>query len=165
MGFLDGLNTLIEGLATVGQNSYTQEEKELITKTRDLMRAHGRTDAAKALDEVINDFYKGITRTPSTTTTSSTTSTSGSVMSTAEFVYELKNRIKRSYGSLDTVIVYEGNTIRIDIKFLSSVIAYYTIQNGSYQGRVNKRSSYLYEKEIAACEADIVKACREIRNL
>lgn len=167
MGFLDGLNTVLEGLATVGQNSYTQEEKELITKTRDLMRAHGRAEAAEALDEVINDFYKGITRTPTTTTTSSTTTTSksGSVMSTAEFVYELKNRIKKSYGSLDTVIVYEGNTIRVDLRFLSSVIAYYTIQNGSYQGRVNKRSTYLYDKEITACEADVIKACREIRSL
>ena len=167
MGFLDGLNTVLEGLATVGQNSYTQEEKELITKTRDLMRAHGRTDAAEALDEVIKDFYKGITRTstaPSTSTTT-TTSTSGSVMSTAEFVYELKNRLKKSYGSLDTVIVYEGDTIRVDIRFLSSVIAYYTIQKGSYQGCTTKRSAYLYNKEIAACEADIVKACREIRSL
>lgn len=165
MGFLDGLNTVLEGLATVGQNSYTQEEKELITKTRDLMRAHGRTEAAKALDEVINDFHKGITRTSTAPSTSTTTSTSGSVMSTAEYVYELKNRLKKSYGSLDTVIVYEGDTIRVDIRFLSSVIAYYTIQNGSYQGRVTKRSAYLYDKEIAACEADIVKACREIRSL
>ena len=164
MGFLDGLNTVLEGLATVGQNSYTQEEKDMIIQVRDLMRAHGRTDAVAALDEVINDFYKGVTRTPSTTT-STTTSTSGSVMSTAEFVYELKNRLKKSYGSLDTVIVYEGDTIRVDIRFLSSVIAYYTIQKGSYQGCTTKRSAYLYNKEIAACEADIVKACREIRSL
>lgn len=167
MGFLDGLNTVLEGLATVGQNSYTQEEKELITKTRDLMRAHGRTEAAKALDEVINDFHKGITRTsaaPSTSTTT-TTSTSGSVMSTAEYVYELKNRIKKSYSNLDTVIVYEGNTIRVDLRFISSVIASYKITNGNYQGCTTKRSAYLYNKEIAACEADIVKACREIRSL
>jgi len=166
MGFLDGLNTVLEGLATVGQNSYTQEEKELITKTRDLMRAHGRTEAAKALDEVINDFHKGINiRTSTAPSTSTTTSKSGSVMSTAEFVYELKNRIKKSYGSLDTVIVYEGDTIRVDIRFLSSVIAYYTITDGSYQGRVTKRSAYLYDKEMAACESDVVKACREIRSL
>lgn len=170
MGFLDGLNTVLEGLATVGQNSYTQEEKELITKTRDLMRAHGRTEAAEALDAVINDFYKGITRTAtttstSTTTSSTTTSASGQVMSTAEVVYELKHRIKKSYGSLDTVIVYEGDTIRVDLRFISSVIASYTIQKGSYQGHVMKRSSYLYDKEISACEADIVKACREIRSL
>lgn len=164
MGFLDGLNTVLEGLAEVGKNSYTQEEKDMIIKTRDLMRLHNQYDAAEALDEVIKNFYKGVTRT-SSTTTSSTTSTSGSVMSTAEFVFELKHRIKKSYGSLDTVIVYEGDTIRVDIRFLSSIIASYTIQKGSYQGRVMKRSSYLYDKEIAACEADIVKACREIRSL
>jgi hypothetical protein len=167
MGFLDGLNTVLEGLATVGQNSYTQEEKELINKTRDLMRAHGRTEAAEALDAVINDFYKGITRTATTTSTSTTTSssTSGSVMSTAEFVFELKHRIKKSYSTLDTVIVYEGNTIRVDLRFISSVIASYKITNGNYQGCTTKRSAYLYNKEIAACEADLIQACREIRSL
>jgi hypothetical protein len=170
MGFLDGLNTVLEGLATVGQNSYTQEEKELINKTRDLMRAHGRTEAAEALDAVINDFYKGITRTAtttstSTTTSSTTTSASGQVMSTAEFVYELKNRIKKSYSTLDTVIVYEGNTIRVDLRLISSVIASYKITNGNYQGCTTKRSAYLYNKEIAACEADLIQACREIRSL
>jgi hypothetical protein len=167
MGFLDGLNTVLEGLATVGQNSYTQEEKELINKTRDLMRAHGRTEAAEALDAVINDFYKGITRTATTTSTSTTTSssTSGSVMSTAEFVFELKHRIKKSYSTLDTVIVYEGNTIRVDLRLISSVIASYKITNGNYQGCTTKRSAYLYNKEIAACEADLIQACREIRSL
>jgi hypothetical protein len=167
MGFLDGLNTVLEGFATVGQNSYTQEEKELINKTRDLMRAHGRTEAAEALDAVINDFYKGITRTATTTSTSTTTSssTSGSVMSTAEFVFELKHRIKKSYSTLDTVIVYEGNTIRVDLRLISSVIASYKITNGNYQGCTTKRSAYLYNKEIAACETDLIQACREIRSL
>lgn len=163
MGFL---NTVLEGLATVGQNSYTEAEKEMIKKTRDLMRAHGRAEAANALDEVINDFYKGITRTTSTNTSTTTpTSKSGSVMSTAEFVFELKNRIKKSYGSLDTVIVYEGDTIRVDLRFISSVIASYKITNGNYQGCTTKRSAYLYNKEISACETEIVRACREIRSL
>ena len=163
MGFL---NTVLEGLATVGQNSYTEAEKEMIKKTRDLMRVHGRTNAANALDEVINDFYKGITRTTATNTSTTTpTSKSGSVMSTAEFVFELKNRIKKSYDSLDTVIVYEGDTIRVDLRFISSVIASYKITNGNYQGCTTKRSAYLYNKEISACETDIVRACREIRSL
>jgi hypothetical protein len=162
MGFL---NTVLEGLATVGQNSYTQEEKELITKTRDLMRIHGRTNAANALDEVINDFYKGVTRT-SSSTTSSTTSTSGSIMSTAEFVYELKNRLKSKYGSLDTVIHHNENTIVVELKFYSlSYVARFNIVNCAYQGKELGRTSYLYSNEIAACESDVVKACREIRSL
>lgn len=166
MGLLDIMGTIADGLATVGQNSYTQEEKDMIIKTRDLMRAHGHAEAANALDKVVNDFYKGITRTTSTNTSTTTpTSKSGSVMSTAEFVFELKNRIKKSYGSLDTVIVYEGDTIRVDLRFISSVIASYTIQNQSYQGRAIKRNGYLYDKEITACETDIVRACREIRSL
>ena len=168
MGLLDIMGTIADGLATVGQNSYTQEEKNMIEKTRDLMRAHGRTDAAKALDEVINDFYKGITRTstaPSTSTTT-TTSTSGSVMSTAEFVYELKNRLKNKYGSLDTAIHYGENTIVVELKFYSmSYAARFNIVNCVYQGKELGRTNYLYSKEIAECETDLVKACREIRSL
>lgn len=163
MGFL---NTIIEGLAEVGKNSYTQEEKDMIEKTRNLMRLHNQYEAAEALDEVIKNFYKGITRTPSTTSTSTTTSTSGQVMSTAEFVYELKNRIKSRYGCLDCVIIADGDTINVELHYYrTSYVAKFVITNGAYQNKVNARSTYLYEKEIAACEADIVKACREIRSL
>lgn len=166
MGFLDGLNTIIEGLATVGQNSYSEEEKAMITKTRDLMRAHGRTEAAEALDVVINDFYKGITRTPSTTTSSTTTSASGQVMSTAEFVYELRKRLKSKYGTLDRVISYTNDKIVVEIRFYSSsYVARFNIVNCVYQGKDLKGSTYLYSKEINDAEEDIIKACREIRNL
>ncbi len=162
MGIMNILGGIMEAAVEMNINSYTEEEKQKIKEVRDLMYRKGKNEAVKALDEVIKDFCLGVTKRPSTTTTPIS---SGQVMSTAEFVYELKNKLKTFYGNLDPVIVYDDNTITIGLRLVTSPIVTYTIQNGRYQGMSKKRSTYLYEKEIAACEADIVRACREIRNL
>lgn len=96
--------TMLEGLAEVGMNSYTQEEKDQIIRVRDIMRQHGQTDAAKAIDNVIANFYKGVTmsprrstydpdRRPETTSSNSYTST--------EWSYKLKSQFDRKF-KIDT---------------------------------------------------------------
>lgn len=61
-GFLDILVGVCEGLAEVGVNSYTVEEKEMIKAVRRIMSVHGKTKAVEELDKVIKDMDLGITR-------------------------------------------------------------------------------------------------------
>ena len=87
-------------------------------------------------------------------------------LTTSEFAYKLRNKIWMFYRNLETSIVYdEKDTIRVCLRLTTSPIVTYTIKNGNYQGMSKNRGTHLYNKEIAACEADIVRACREIRNL
>ena len=55
------LSILAENLLTGAENTYTAEEKEMINKTRDLLRRHNKTKAVQEIDKVIKDFDLGIT--------------------------------------------------------------------------------------------------------
>lgn len=59
--FTNFISAMAEAAVELSENTYTQAEKDEITKVRDIMRKHGQTRAAEALDEVISNFYKGMT--------------------------------------------------------------------------------------------------------
>ena len=61
-GFLDILVGVCEGLAEVGVNSYTVEEKAMIKNVRRILSIHGKTKAVEELDKVIKDMDLGITK-------------------------------------------------------------------------------------------------------
>ena len=60
--FKDLLTGIAEGLVLLGENSYTQEEKDMIKKVRDIMKMHCKDEAVEALDKVIADMIYGVTK-------------------------------------------------------------------------------------------------------
>lgn len=162
MGFGSFIGAIIEAVAEASVNSYTAEEKEMIIQVRDLMRRNGREDAAKELDKIIKDFDLGYTK------ASITTSTTHGSLSAAEYAYEIKKLIKSHYGSLDTHIGHVGNTAIIQLNFCSKNIATFKVENGIYIGKelaANVKSQfYMFSKDIADAEEDIIVAVRKLRN-
>ena len=68
------LNGIAQGLETLAKNSYTENEKKTLEEARKILRLHYQEDAVAALDQVIADFSKGVTRRPTETETTTTRS-------------------------------------------------------------------------------------------
>lgn len=156
------LSGIAQGLEILAKNSYTEKEKETLEEARKILRLHYQEDAVAALDKVIADFPKGVTRRPETETT--TRSNGNRSYSAAEFGYDLKNKIKKHYGSLDTVVTTRDEKVVVEVRFLRTLKAEFIIVDGYYQGRNNSTNCSLFEDELKKAEDDIVKACRDIRN-
>lgn len=157
------LSGIAQGLETLAKNSYTEKEKETLREARKILQLHYQEDAAAALDQVISDFSKGVTRRPTEAETT-TRSNGHRSYSTAEFGYDLKNKIKKHYGSLDTTVTTNGEKVIVEARFLRTLKAAFVIVDGYYQGINKCTNCSLFEDELKKAEDDIVKACREIRN-
>lgn len=158
------LNGIAQGLETLAKNSYTEKEKETLKEARKILRLHYQEDAVAALDQVIADFSKGVTRRPTETETTTTRSNGNVSYSAAEFGYDLKNKIKKHYGSLDTAVITNDEKVVVETRFLRTLKAEFIIVDGYYQGMNKCTNCSLFEDELKKAEDDIVKACRDIRN-
>ena len=157
------LNGIAQDLETLAKNSYTENEKKTLEEARKILRLHYQEEAVSALDKVIADFSKGVTRRPTEAETT-TRSNGHRSYSTAEFGYDLKNKIKKHYGSLDIVVTTKGEKVVVEARFLRTLKAEFIIVDGYYQGRKDCGDCVLFEDELKKAEDDIVKACRDIRN-
>lgn len=165
------LNEILNGIGSVVQNSWTAEEKAIIIKSRDLLKAHGLFEEAEGLDKVISKFAIGFERRsgfdpdkriqPSTTQQSMPKS-----FSAAELAYELKDRLPGSFGSLDTIVSFTNGTsgsVTVKLRFLSREHARFEI---GLDGHLidQKLYSTLYEREYSQAVRTIIAALKEIRK-
>lgn len=175
------LKALVEGMAELGRNSYTQEEKDMIAKTRDIMRSHGQTEAAKALDAVIADFCKGVTTssrssrstydpdkriTPANTISSGYTST--------EMRYMMKKEFNKAFKFDEYSETWEVNTMYAAIKSDGENIIVlihpneFSLKRGSYLGSITFSDGHVTNttnKGGIAYKVEVEEAINKIINM
>ena len=163
------LNEILNGIGSVVQNSWTAEEKAIIIKSRDLLKAHGLFEEAGGLDKVISKFAIGFERRsgfdPDKRIQPSTQKSMQS-FSAAELAYELKDRLPGSFGSLDTIVSFTNGTsgsVTVKLRFLSSEYARFEVNlNGHLIDQ--KMGGSLYEREYTQATRAIITALKEIRK-
>lgn len=158
------LGSILEGLAEVGKNSWTAEEKETLLKARELCRAHGYTDAADELDEVIKKFVYGFEKRPTKTTTPIDTrpiTPHRSSLTPAEWAYKLKIKLPKSIDILDFKYAYTDSRVIIKLVSISRTIAQFEIEDGHYMGGTLHNT--LYRSEYCKAESKIMAALEELR--
>jgi hypothetical protein len=166
-------NEFLNIAKTAVQNSWTAEEKEILVKTRDLLKAHGLFEEAEGLDRVISKFALGFERRSSTgfdpdkrIQPSTTQQSMPKSFSAAELAYELKDRLPGSFGSLDTIVSFTNGTtgsVNVKLRFLSREYARFEI---GLDGHLidQKLYSTLYEREYSQAVRTIIAALKEIRK-